>query len=79
MTKISRFKINKTFKICKAIQNQEQTFKLVFTKLTQIVKPYKLVFTKLVQTSHTKTGAIFKISVYKASINHETIQNQEQV
>ena len=46
-TKISRFEINKIFKACKAIQNQEQTFRLVFTKL------------ECKSRSHIKPGAIF--------------------
>jgi len=53
------------------------------TKLVLIVKPYKtrsnlqLVFTKLVQMVkpyNTRSN----LSVYKASANRETIQNQEQ-
>jgi len=62
LTKISRFEVTRPFK---AIQNQEHTFKLVFTKLMQIVKPYK-------------TRSNFLSSAYKASANREAIQNQEQ-
>ena len=55
-TKISRFKIN----TCKAIQNQEQTFELVFTKLVQIVKPYKT--RSKVKGNHTNTGHSYYLS-----------------
>ena len=78
-SKISQFKIS----ICKAIQNQEQTFKSVFTKLVQIMKPYKtnfkVVFLKVVKiVKPYKTRSNLLSSVYKGSANRETIQNQEQ-